>query len=306
MDKKVFVVVLNWNRADDTLECLRSLSNLVLDDVVLTVVVVDNASVDNSVERIKKTKWPFAFALLKNSKNLGFAEGNNVGIKYSLENGADYVMVLNNDTIVDRKLLVNLLSSFDDKKEEVGVVSPKIYFAKGFEFHKDRYSKEELGRVIWYAGGKIDWNNVFGVNLGVDEVDNDRFDKEVRTDFATGCCSLFSASVLKKVGLYDKRYFMYFEDVDLSVRLNKAGYSVLFNPKGLVFHKVAQSSGIGSDLNDYFISRNRLLFGIKYAPLRSKIALIRESIKFLINGRKWQKLGVVDFYRRKFEKGSWR
>lgn len=99
---------------------------------------------------------------------------------------------------------------------------------------------------------------------------------------------------------------MYFEDVDISVRFRKAGYRILFNPKGIVFHKVSQSSGIGSDLNDYFITRNRLLFGIRYAPLRSKLALIRESVKLLVSGRKWQKIGVLDFYRRNFGRGSWR
>ncbi len=306
MNKRVFVVVLNWNRADDTLECLRSISDLHLPNTSLTVVVVDNASTDDSVERIKKGKWPFNFVVLKNSRNLGFAAGNNVGIDYSLKSGADYVMVLNNDTIVNKNLLDNLISSFDCKNKKVGVVSPKIYFAKGFEFYKNRYSENDLGRVIWYAGGRIDWNNVFGINVGVDEVDKGQFDKEVETDFATGCCSLFSALALKRVGLYDKRYFMYFEDVDLSVRLKKVGYKVLFNPKGMVFHKVAQSSGIGSDLNDYFITRNRLLFGMKYAPIRSKIALIRESFRFLVSGRKWQKVGVIDFYRGNFGKGSWK
>ncbi len=306
VNKRIFVVVLNWNRAGDTIECLHSLSQLVLDSIDLTVVVVDNASLDDSVERIKETKLPFGFVLLENSENLGFAAGNNVGIDYALHQGADYVMVLNNDTIVDKRLLVELVSSFEEMGGDVGVVSPKIYFAKGFEFHKDRYLKEDLGKVVWYAGGKVDWKNVLGFNEGVDEVDVGQFSKVKDIDFATGCCSLFSASALKKVGFYDKRYFMYFEDVDLSVRLKKTGYKVLFNPKGIVFHKVAQSSGIGSDLNDYFITRNRLLFGMKYAPVRSKIALIKESFRFLVNGRKWQKVGVIDFYRGNFGRGSWK
>lgn len=101
------------------------------------------------------------------------------------------MMVLNNDTIVDGKLLVSLLSSFELQDKKVGIVSPKIYFARGFEFHKRRYSRQDLGRVIWYAGGRVDWNNVFGVNVGVDEVDNGQFDEECETDFATGCCSIF-------------------------------------------------------------------------------------------------------------------
>lgn len=304
MKKKVFIIILNWNRPDDTLSCLESLSNLESHGVDLNVLVVDNASKDDSVKRIGGFKADFNFKLIRNSSNLGFAEGNNVGIRYALLKKADYVMILNNDTLVEKKLLVSLLDTFDEYND-VGVVSPKIYFARGFEFHKERYSKEDLGKVIWYAGGGIDWNNVMGVNLGVDEVDDGQFEEVKEVDFATGCSSIFPAKVLKEVGLFDKRYFMYFEDVDLSLRIKKLGYKVLFQPKGIVWHKVAQSSGIGSDLNDYFISRNRLLFGYKYVPLPIKPPLFKESIKLLLKGRKWQKIAVRDFYLGRLGKGSW-
>ena len=111
--------------------------------------------------------------------------------------------------------------------------------------------------------------------------------------------------VLEKVGLFDEKYFMYYEDTDLSLRIRKAGFKVLYVPTGIVWHKIAQSSGIGSDLNDYYITRNRLLFGVKYAKLRTKLALFKESIRFLINGRKWQKRAVIDYFIGNFEKGSW-
>jgi GT2 family glycosyltransferase len=305
MKKKVATVVLNWNRWKDTISCLESLSHVDAFSFNLEVLVVDNASSDDSIHKLEEFKKKFDFKLIKNAYNLGFAEGNNVGLRYAISKGFDYVMVLNNDTLVDRKIFSYLLSVFEDNRR-VGVVSPKIYFAKGFEFHKERYSTRDLGKVIWYAGGKVDWDNVMGINSGVDEVDQGQFEEIKEVDFATGCSSIFSVSVLKKIGLYDKRYFMYFEDVDLSLRIKKAGYKVMFQPKGIVWHKVAQSSGIGSDLNDYFISRNRLLFGFKYAPTRTKMALFRESLRFLLRGRKWQKIGVRDFYLGKFEKGSWK
>jgi len=305
MKKKVATVVLNWNRWKDTISCLESLSLVDTSFFDLEVLVVDNASNDDSIHKLEEYKKKFDFKLIKNPSNLGFAEGNNVGLRYAISKGFDYAMVLNNDTLVDRKIFSHLLSVFEDNRG-VGVVSPKIYFAKGFEFHKGRYSNSDLGKVIWYAGGKVDWNNVMGINLGVDKVDQGQFEEIKEVDFATGCSSIFSVPVLKKVGLYDKRYFMYFEDVDLSLRIKKAGYKVLFQPKGIVWHKVAQSSGIGSNLSDYFISRNRLLFGLKYAQLRTKIALFRESLRFLLRGRKWQKIGVRDFYLGKFEKGSWK
>ncbi|BCX14736.1 MAG: glycosyl transferase [Patescibacteria group bacterium] len=305
MKEKIFIIILNWNRADDTLACLKSLSSLDYFMLDPNVVVVDNGSTDNSIDRISKFEpHNFKLHLIKNNSNFGFAKGNNIGIRYALKNKADYVMILNNDTLVERKLLLNLVSVIKNDKK-VGVVSPKIYFAKGFEFHKERYKKEDLGRVIWYAGGEIDWQNVMGINRGVDEVDCGQFDLVEETGFATGCCSLFASYVLEKVGLFDERYFMYFEDVDLSVRIKKAGFKVFYQPDGVVWHKVAQSSGIGSGLNDYFISRNRLLFGFAYASFRTKAALFKESVRLLFKGREWQKKGVVDFYLGKFGKGSW-
>lgn len=306
MKERVFVIVLNWNRADDTIFCLRSLSFLDYFSLDPTVVVVDNGSNDDSVERIERFKTDsFKLHLIKNDSNFGFAKGNNVGINYALRNKADYVMVLNNDTLLDKKLLLNLVEVLRRDKR-VGVVSPKIYFAKGFEFHKDRYKEKDLGKVLWYAGGIIDWQNVMGINRGVDEIDNKQFNLVEEVDFATGCCSLFSSSVLKKIGCYDERYFMYFEDVDLSVRIKRGGFKILFEPKGIVWHKVAQSSGVGSDLNDYFISRNRLLFGYKYAPYHSKLALFKESVRLFFTGRRWQKMGIKDFYLGRFGAGSWR
>src|SRR3989344_2902107 len=113
-------------------------------------------------------------------------------------------------------------------------------------------------------------------------------------------------NVLEKSGLFDEKYFMYYEDTDLSLRIKKNGFKLFYIPQAIVWHKVAQSSGIGSELNDYFITRNRLLFGMKYAKIRSRFALYRESLRLLSSGRKWQKKGVIDFYLGRFGKGSWR
>jgi GT2 family glycosyltransferase len=307
----VFVIILNWNRAKDTIECLESVGGLRVTSYVLSVVVVDNGSkkknlidLEKGIKSIKSTKDIKGFKLIKNQKNLGFAGGMNSGIKYALDNNADYVAVLNNDTILDEKLIVGLLETAKEHPK-AGVICPKIYFAKGFEFHKGRYKKSELGKVVWYAGGDIDWNNVYGMNRGVDEVDKGQYDEVRETDFATGNCMFLNAKALNEARLFDEKYFMYLEDVDLCMRFKKAGWEVLYSPKGILWHKVAQSTRIGSDLNDYFIHRNRMLFGILYAPLRAKIALIKESWKFLINGRKWQKIGIRDFYLGRFGKGSW-
>jgi len=303
---KVFVIILNWNQADLTLECLESVSKLDTLGYQLNVVVIDNGSTDDSLKKLSK------FKTIHNSTNLGFAAGNNVGIKYALAQGTDYIMILNNDTIVHPNLVSNLLNSAKDSK--VGAISPMIYFAKGFEFHKDRYKKNDLGKVIWYGGGKMDWKNVYGSARSVDKVDKQslplrgkgQFKKPEDTDFATGTCMFLSAKAIEEVGMFDEKYFMYYEDTDLSMRLKKAGYRVLFDPKGVVWHKVAQSSGIGSELNDYYTTRNRMFFGMKYASLRTKFALARESIKLLLNGRKWQRTGTKDYYLGNFGRGSWK
>ena len=301
---KVFIVILNWNRPDDTIECLNSIKKLLDIGYQLSVVVVDNASNVASVKKIKSHIKNISYKLIVNKVNLGYTGGNNIGIKYAIDQGADFVMVLNNDTIVNKYLLTEFLKT-SKRDPKAGILSPKIYFAPGFEFHKDRYSKENLGKVLWYAGGQIDWDNVYGKNRGVDEVDKGQYDKVEEIDFATGTCMFVSRSVLEKIGLFDKKYFMYYEDMDLSMRIKKAGFKVLYVPSANVWHKVAQSSGIGSNLNDYFITRNRLLFGMRYAKLRTRFALYRESLRFLLSGRVWQKKGVLDFYLGKYGKGSW-
>lgn len=310
---KVFVVILNWNRPKDTLECVESVRRLRVEGYKINVVIVDNASTDESVDKFNKLKGnsrhvtgrKYKLEVLKNEENLGFAGGNNVGIEYSLKHGADFVLILNNDTRVHPDLMVRFIE-VAKRISDFGAASPKIYFEKGFEFHKARYKKSDMGRILWYAGGEIDWDNVYGKTRGVDEVDKDLYNKIEDTDFATGTCMFISRKALEDVGLFDKKYFMYYEDTDLSVRIKKSAFKILYVPQAIVWHKVAQSSGIGSELNDYFITRNRLLFGFRFARFRTKLALFRESLKLFLKGRKWQKIGVKDFYTGNFEKGSWR
>ena len=301
-------MILNWNGAEDTLNCLKSIKKLKINNLKLKIIAVDNASSDGGAIKIEEffTEHGSLFTehmFIKNEQNLGYSGGNNVGIREALKGKADWVLVLNNDTLVDRHLITSLLWS---AKKGVGAVSPKIYFAKGYEFHKKRYKKSELGRVVWAAGGEIDWDSVYGKNIGVDEVDRGQYEEETDPGFAPGTAMFLSSETLRKTGLFDERYFMYLEDMDLSMRIREAGYKILYQPKAVVWHKVAGSSAVGGELNDYFITRNRLLFGMHYAGMRAKTALIRESVKLFFSGRKWQKIGARDFYLRKLGKGSWK
>jgi hypothetical protein len=153
----------------------------------------------------------------------------------------------------------------------------------------------------------MDWANIIGQHRGVDEADKGQFDKVEETEIATGCCMMIKKEVLKKVGLLDDKYFLYYEDSDLSVRAKKAGYKIVYAPKSIIWHKNAGSAGgSGSALQDYYIIRNRLLFGFRYASARSKLALFRESLFLLLRGRRWQKRGIIDFYLGKLGKGSYK
>ncbi|OGM03114.1 hypothetical protein A2115_03425 [Candidatus Woesebacteria bacterium GWA1_41_8] len=303
---KISVVIVNWNRKEDTLQCLSALAKSQLEGANGQIIVIDNASTDGSIEAIKGFHIKnFELRLIRNSTNLGFAKGNNIGMRAGMVWGADFILLINNDLSVSPELIKDMIGEAQEKSSS-GAISPKIYFEKGFEFHKDRYKKTQLGKVIWYAGGDIDWDNVLGSNHGVDEVDEGQYEKTVETDFATGACMLLRREALNQVGIFDERYFMYLEDGDLCVRLKKKGWAVSYTPHAQAWHKVAQSSGIGSELNDYYITRNRLYFGFKYAPVRAKIALLREAARFLFSGRVWQKRAVRDFFFLRMGKGSFK
>jgi len=203
----------------------------------------------------------------------------------------------------NENLINNLVNLFEGN---IGIISPKIYFAKGYEFHKDRYKENEKGRVIWYAGAVIDWKNVIGKHIGVDEVDKGQFNSSMETEYATGCCMIVKKQVFEKIGLLNEKYFLYYEDADFSMRAKRNNFKILFAPTAFMWHKNAASAGgSGSPLQDYYITRNRLIFGFRYASLRTKLALFRESIKILQIGRDWQKIGVKDFYLKKLGKGSY-
>lgn len=298
---KVFTVVLNWNRKQDTLDCIASLKKLDTKNIDHEIVVVDNNSSDGTLDAIKDK----SIIKIKNDSNLGYAEGNNVGLRYAIEHKADFVMVLNNDTILHKNLLQEFVSS-SHRYPDAAVFSPKIYFAKGFEFHKKRYKKSQLGKVIWYAGGMIDFDNVYGYHLGVDKVDKGQFDKEKEINFATGTCMFIRVNSLLDDELFNPLYYLYLEDMEFSMKLTKRGFKIMYIPSAILWHKVSQSSAIGAQLNDYFIARNRMMFGMSFAPVRAKAALVRQSYMLLLKGRKWERRGILDFYLGRFEKGSWK
>lgn len=281
MSKKpqVTVVVLNWNGWKDTRECLASLLASTPTKIELSVLVADNGSTDGSVDKIKRDFK--SVKLLKSKTNLGFAGGNNLGIKHALEAGADYVVLLNNDTIVGATAIEDLVLAAI--KNKFDLASPKIHFYKGREYHYRDYKDYERGKVIWYAGGRIDWANVIASHIGVDEVDHGQWSESQETEFATGCCLAIAKKTVEQIGYLDDTYVAYYEDNDYCQRAKSKGLKVGYSGTVGVWHKNAGSSGgSGSKKQTALVDQSRFKFGLKYAPMRAKLALVRQRIKSII------------------------
>mgnify|MGYP003964990597 CR=1 FL=1 len=298
---KLCTIILEYQNSKLTLETLESLkSALTPSHVTHHIIVVDNSPVPDGVLQKKLPRYKNV-DLITTHENTGFAHGNNQGITRALEKGYTHIMMLNNDVLVDKYFIKHLLIAMDNGAD---IVVPKIYFAKGYEFHKDRYKKSELGSVIWYAGGYFDWDNVYSKHIGIDEVDKGQFDKAKPIDFANACCVMIKKEVFQEIGFLDNDYFLYYEDADFSFRAYMAGFKILYEPKSKIYHKISSSSGAGSKLHDYYLTRNRLLFGYKYASARTKFALFRQSITKILTGRPGEKQGNLDYYRKKLGKGN--
>jgi hypothetical protein len=292
----VGILLVNWNSKEDTEECLQSLEKLNTSLVRVSIIVIDNDS-KVSVSDLATTYKNVTVTRL--SENKGFTGGNNEGMKQAMMMGCDTIWMVNNDTKVHPNALDALYSELQVSK--TGIVGSKIYFSPGHEYHKDRYNKSEQGKVIWYAGGFIDWDNLYGSHRGVDEVDHGQYDEVIETDFVTGCSLMVSKACLDTIGLFDDRYFAYLEDMDFSMRAKMNGYTVKYVPSSIVWHKNAGSTGgAGNQTHQYYMTRNRILFGLRYASARTKFALIRESFRLARHGTKAQKKAIIDA-----AKGQW-
>jgi GT2 family glycosyltransferase len=208
------------------------------------------------------------------SKNLGYAHGVNVCLSAALKRGFTKFVVANNDTYVERDFVDNVTKSLAEHPQSV--IGGKIYYAPGYEYHKDRYNLYELGKVLWYAGGIVDWDHVITHHRGVDEIDLHKYDALEKTDFITGCMIGFDKEVVDKIGMWDESYFLYYEDADYCERAKRKKIPLYYDPTLVMWHKNAQSTeGSGSALHQKYQNENRLRFGLKYAPLRTKLHLLK-------------------------------
>jgi len=254
--KKVFTIILNWNGLKDTIECIKSLEKVTYPEH--TIIIIDNNSADNFIYEIK-SQFP-SYTLLTNKSNLGFAEGNNVGIRYAMVNGADYIFLLNNDTTVAPDIIDKLINSAQHYPN-AGLLNPKIYF----------YNDPQR---IWSAGGYWDNKAKCFEQFGEGELDKGQYDRVKPIDFAIGCAMFIPRVVIERIGLLDKTFFLNYEEIDYCFRIKQAGLYVLYVPEAKLWHKISVSfGGETSPLKVYYTFRNRLLWANKHLSLFKKIAI---------------------------------
>ena len=216
-------------------------------------------------------------------KNKGFAYGVNLAIKKAIEEEFKYFCVINNDTSFENTFIDTVFLSFN--KYPSSIIGGKIYYSSGFEYHKKRYLKKHKGNVIWYAGGYTDWNHAITIHRGVDQIDKGQYDKQQETEFITGALMLFDIDVINKLGYLDESYFLYFEDADYCIRALNKNIKLIYNPLLKIWHKVSQSTGgSGSDIQVRYQAINQLKFGLRYAPLRTKLHLLKNFIYRFLKG----------------------
>lgn len=259
----VSVILLNWNGKDDTLDCLKSLQDLSYPNY--DIIVIDNGSTDDSVSAIKQG-FP-DIALIETGANLGFAEGNNVGIRHALKQNSDYILLLNNDTIVAPDILTAFIIAAEDNPNG-GLFTAKMYY----------HSKPD---TLWYAGATWDPDNSVFIHKGKGEKDDSaKYDTLIETDYACGCAIFIRTSILPKLGLMDKQFFLTYEETDWSFRARALGYSVLYVPQAVLWHKVSVSfGGPGSPLQSYFFARNRLLWAERHLSKKEYCSVLRYSMQ---------------------------
>ena len=239
MEKSVCIIIVNYNGHEDTIECVKSLRNCTY--INKTVVVVDNCSTDNSVLKIEESLQSNEY-LIKSNQNLGFSGGNNLGIKYAINHDYQYCLLLNNDTVVENNFLDNLFLQIP--KYNKSVFSPKIL---------NFYDKK-----IWYAGGSFSHITSRVNHFGIDERDIGQYENQQKVSFISGCCILIETTYFRTYGLMDEDFFLYGEDTDLCCKLVKEGYTLMYIPSAVIYHKISSSTAKISGLSSYYTARNNL------------------------------------------------
>ena len=295
----VYVIVVNWNRCEDTLECLASLESSSYEK--MKVLVVDNGSTDGSPQRIRE-EFPNT-GILELPENVGFAGGNNAAFRHLRDAGAGYFFLLNNDATVEDDT-VSMLVAAAESAPDIGVVGAKVLFAD------DPIMLESAGVSVNLRTGRVR-------QIGYREKDTGQYSELCKRDAVNGCAMLMRASLVESVGLLDEEFFCYFEEVDFCLRASEKGYRVLYCPDAPVYHKGAASGGgRRSPLQFYYGMRNQLLLTRKRGhgapgPMRTAWVLTLNLLSALISpgknrieALKWIWRGWRDYRKGQLGKAS--
>ena len=262
----VWIVVLNWNGLTDTLACLASLRRLHYAEH--RVVVVDNGSTDGSTDAIRRDSANDAIEIIEAKSNLGYAGGNNLGIRHALDRGADFILVLNNDTTVDPMLLDELVGAAG-QHPEAGCFGPWIFYMLDPE-------------RLWFT--RSDWSSELSAFTapGKGYLASELPRETTTTDYVCGAALFFRAGVARQIGSLDERFFLVYEDSDWCCRARRAGFACVSVPSARVWHKVGTSFGTeASPLRTHFSTRNKLLWAEKNASRREWWSILRAALRRL-------------------------
>ncbi len=251
-DKKIAVIIINWKKYDLTLNCIDSVLKSSYKN--FKIILIDNESQNSFPDEINKSE---KIQIIKNKNNEGFSKANNQGIKYSIKNGFDYVLLLNNDTLIQNDLIDSLIQQSSTLNQKI--IQPLIL----------NYD----GSKIWNAGGKI--NNFFGTFQTLEKGKGFKSFKRNRTytDWFTGCCVLIKLEIFNQVGYFDERFFAYYEDVDYSIRLKKMGYPIALMTNSYLQHYESASS---KSMNK---TEGNLSPYVHYLNIRNHILLLKKHSK---------------------------
>lgn len=241
----VAIIILTWNQCNLTMNCLNSLTKLDYPTDQLHIIVVDNASTDDTVNSIHNY-FP-AVTVLENNENLGYAGGNNVGIRHAIAQGTDFICILNNDIIVAPDFLISLITVLQ-QHPDVGIITPLV----AEMMNPDR---------VWSLGMQVDRQTGSVFRLHADEaVALLQAKAPVEIDVASGAAMLVKREVFERAGFLDEKFYLYFEEADWCLRARRAGYRILATPSTVVWHKVSATLGPTSPVIDYYMARNQLRF----------------------------------------------
>lgn len=284
-DIPVWIVILAHNKKELTMRCIHSLKKSLLNEKA-QLVVVDNASTDGTSGHVKKLFD--GVKILTNKTNLGWTGGNNRGARYALKKGAKVVIFLNNDLVVDRYFLKNMVT-YLNREKEVGIVGPLIMSindkgmvqSAGYRMNARYYSEPIRSKKITHIGGE--------------------------PDFVSGSALAVRSTVFKEIGLFDDNYFIYFDEADFCHRAKSVGFKIAVDHKSKIYHEEGGTNQLYSPFHSYFNTRNHLLFTQRYGKKKILVKEIIYSLNLALKKMTalspeglYIAIGVFDYITRRF------